>query len=436
MLRRKIYNYLLQWKDEQNKPCLLIQGARQVGKSTTIEQFCQENYDDYIMIDFELQPELRQIFDGNLDITTLKSKLSLYFRDKNLNEGKFALFLDEIQVCPNARTALKTFAIDGSIDVICSGSLLGLYYKEVSSYPVGYERIVDMFSLDFEEFLWANNVDATIIEVARESFINKKPLDDFYIKILSDLFKHYTIVGGMPKVVMKYINTKDFNIVLQEQQATINSYIIDILKYAPESMKQKIINTYNSIPSQLGKKNKKFMYTKVDDEKDVGSRKYASALYWLVDAGLVNQAFNLTEPALPLMSNIITNSFKVYMRDTGLLMSMYEAGTAQAIINDDYQINEGAIIENICAQEIFSRYKHLFYFEKKSKIELDFIINKEGLVYAIETKSGKKVASPSLNRCRQEYQTISKAMKFELNTNVVIDDKGIEHYPLFMMMFI
>ena len=201
MLERKITNILLEWKKEDKKPCLLIRGARQVGKTFIIDDFAKKNYENYIYINFELTPEYKKIFDGNLDIKTLIMKLEVTFPDKNIEPNKTILFLDEIQSCPNARTALKSFALDGRIDVISSGSLLGLYYKEVTSYPVGYERVIDLYPLDFEEFLWGVGIKKDTIEYAKECFNNIKLMDEYILKQLSEQFKMYMLVGGMPNIV-------------------------------------------------------------------------------------------------------------------------------------------------------------------------------------------------------------------------------------------
>ena len=437
MLERKITKTLIDWKKEEKKPCLLVRGARQVGKTYIIDNFAKNNYKNYIYINFELMPEYKKIFEGNLDIKTLIMKLEVTFPDKRIETNETVLFLDEIQSCPNARTALKSFSLDGRIDVIASGSLLGLYYKEVSSYPVGYERVIDLYPLDFEEFLWGIGIKKETIEYARESFKNKKTMDEYILKQLSEQFKMYILVGGMPKIVDKYVKTSSLSKVLTLQKAIIENYLMDVIKFAETTNKQKIINTFNSIPVQLSKKNKKFLYSNIkEDEENVGERKYASSIEWLKDAGIINFCYNLSEPALPLMSNIKLNTFKIYMRDTGLLIAMLEEGTQKAILEDNLYINEGAILENVCSSEIAIRHKQLMYFERKSKLEIDFILNLDGKVTAIEVKSGNNKQAKSLNSIIENYKTVKRYMKFEKDCNVFIDEKNIEHYPLFMIMFV
>ena len=345
MLKRKITEKLLNWKNNEDNICLLVRGARQVGKTYIIDEFAKKNYKSYIYINFELEPSYKSIFDGNLDIKTLKMKLELSFPNTPLISNNTIIFLDEIQACPNARTALKSFAMDNTMDVIASGSLLGLYYKEIASYPVGYEKIIDMYPLDFEEFLWAIGVKDEIIDVARNSFNNLLPLDEYILNQFEEYFKMYLLVGGMPKIVETYTQNNSLIKVLELQKSIVENYKMDILKYANEPSKQKIISCFNSIPSQLTKVNKKFLYKDIiDANANEGERKYSSSLEWLRDAGIINVCNNLTEPASPLVSNVIENSFKIYVRDTGLLISMFEQGVQKDILNENLYINEGAIL--------------------------------------------------------------------------------------------
>lgn len=437
MLERKITQKLIEWKKEKKKPCLLIRGARQVGKTYIIDDFAKNNYKSYIYINFELMPEYKKIFDGNLDIKTLIMKLEVTFPEVQIIPNETILFLDEIQSCPNARTALKTFSLDGRIDVISSGSLLGLYYKEVTSYPVGYERIIDMYPLDFEEFLWGIGIKKETIEYVRQCFEETKEVDTYILKQFSEQFKMYMLVGGMPNVVNEYINTSSLNKVITMQKAIVENYLIDIAKYAEKNNKQKIINTFNSIPIQLSKNNKKFRYSEIlEDEENIGERKYISAIEWLKDAGIINFCYNLSEPAIPLVSNIRQNCFKIYMRDTGLLISMFETGVQKAVMDEELYINQGAILENVCSEELKTRYDKIMYFERKSSLEIDFILNIDGKVTAVEVKSGNNKQAKSLNSIVENYKTVTRYIKLEKDCNVYKDDNNIEHYPLFMIMFL
>ena len=433
MLKRKIMDKLVAWKKQGKKQCLLVKGARQVGKTYTIEQFARENYENCIYINFELMPSMKAIFDGDLDFQTLRLNLEANFPNTRIERGKTLLFLDEIGVCPNARVALKTFAMDGTLDVIASGSLLGLYYREVASYPVGYEEPIEMYPLDFEEFLWAVGVSDGVIEVAKQGFASREALPVSMQDKLSEYFRLYMLVGGMPAVVNTYLETKSINRAREVQRALVESYKNDVIKYAATTDKQKILKTFESIPVQLGKKNKKFMWSDIDEgDKFAGERKYGSALEWLRDAGIVNFCYNLTDPVAPLVSHRKLDAYKVYMRDTGLLVSMLETGVTKQILAGDDMVNEGSVTENVIAGELAAHGHELAYFEKRGELEIDFVLNLDGEVTAVECKSGKHTQARSLESVRRNYQTVGRCMKLEKNTSVGVDDDGIEWYPLFM----
>ena len=436
MLERKLMKDLINWKNEGNKPCLIVKGARQVGKTFIVNEFAKTNYNNYIYINFELNPEYKAIF-SDLSFEMITRKLETTFYNKSLVPNHTIIFLDEIQNCPNAITSLKSFAMDKRFDVIASGSLLGLKLKDISSYPVGYVRELELFPLDFEEFLWAIGYKKENIEYFRKAFYTKISVDEYLISNINKQFELYIMIGGMPGVINEYIATNRLSKVLQAQRALIQNYKIDAIKYAEIMDKQKIINTLESIPGQLAKKNKKFSYNDINVEDKYGSaRKYTSSLLWLKDAGIINYCYNLSEPALPLATNIKLNFFKVYMKDTGLLISMLEDGTQSALINEGLYINKGGILENIFAQELASRYDRLMYFERPGKLEVDFVLNINGIVTAIEAKSGNNKQSKSLYSVINNYKTIKRYIKFEKDSNIFVDGKGIEHYPLFMIMFL
>jgi len=437
MLERKFYQQLLEWKKNKKKQCLLVKGARQVGKTYIIEKFAKENYTSYIYINFELQPEYKKIFDGNLDYDTLIMQLDLYFPTVKIIPNETLLFLDEIQSCPNARVSLKSFAIANKIDVISSGSLLGLYYKEVSSYPVGYEKELELYPLDFEEFLWAIGINKNTISYVREAFNKKKQIEENIIEKFNEYFKLFIIIGGMPQVVNDYITNKSISSAIDLQKQIINLYKSDVLKYQKENEKQNTIMVFQSIPSQLAKKNKKFQYNIISNTNyTVGEKKYFNSIEWIKDAGIINFCFNLQEPAIPLEANKRMDCYKIYMRDTGLLLAMMETGIQKSIYNENLYINEGGIIENICASELNNHYGNLYYFEKKSKLEIDFIANINGIATAIEIKSGNNRKAKSLQSIIDNYKTVKRYIKFENINNIYIEENNIEHYPLFMIMFI
>jgi Predicted ATPase (AAA+ superfamily) len=436
MLRRKITDELIRWKNSSNKKSLLVKGARQVGKTFIIDDFGKKNYRNYLYINFEVTPDVKKVFEGDLDVDTLIRKLSIRYRDIRFEPGELLIFLDEIQNCPGARVSFKSFSMDGRFDVIGSGSLLGFNYKEVSLYPVGYENILEMYSLDFEEFLWALGISETNIAYISECICNKKPLDEYILNKVDEYYRWYTLVGGMPGAVNRYIKTNSFGEVLSVQKAIISGYMDDISKYAPKSDKVKIRNVFFSIPAQLGKNNKKFRYSVIIGHKEgEGLRDYGSALLWLYEAGIINYCHNLQEPVAPLVSNMMVDAFKIYMRDTGLLISMMESEVGIAILDGDMVINQGAIVENITADIISKKSVPLLYFEKKGKLEVDFVLNIKGIVTAVEVKSGNNRQSKSLDVLMSEKYKVQRGIKLE-KSNIFVDDAGVEHYPLFAIEFL
>ena len=294
-----------------------------------------------------------------------------------------------------------------------------------------------MYPLDFEEFLWAVGIKENIILEVKNCFENKKAVDEYILQQLNKQFKMFLMVGGMPRIVDEYVKEKSLGKVMSLQKSMVEDYKLDVVKYAETSIRQKVLNTFDSIPAQLAKKNKKFSYVNIlENEKNIGERKYSSSIEWLKNAGIINYCYNLTEPAAPLKSNLRLDCFKIYMRDTGLLMSMYEEGIQKDILNDELYVNEGAILENVCAEEIQTRYNDVMYFERKSQLEVDFVLNIKGRVTAVEVKSGNNTQSKSLKSIINNYKTVSRYIKLEKNTNIYVDNLGIEHYPLFMIMFI
>jgi len=436
VLRRKISDILLEWKNSPRKKSLLVRGARQVGKTFIIEDFAKKNYDNYIYINFELSPRMKKIFEGDLDVDSLVRNLSIRFPTIKFEPGNLLIFLDEIQSCPKARTSLKSFSIDGRFDVIATGSLLGINYKDVPSYPVGYETTVELRSLDFEEFLWAMGVNEEVILYVSDAIHRKKPIDESILEKMEEYYRFYAIVGGMPSVVNRFIETNSFGEVLLAQKEIIAGYLDDISKYAPTSDKSRIKNTFRSIPIQLAKKNKKFSYSLIEGYKPgEGSKTYGSSLSWLYDAGIVSFCYNLQEPSLPLASNIKLDSFKIFMNDPGLLMSIMEKGVDIAFLDGDMKINKGGIVENLTADILLKKNFPLTYFERKGRLEVDFILNLGGIVTALEVKSGNNKLSKSLDAVMSEKYNVERGIKLEI-TNNYVDEAGVEHYPLFAVAFL
>ena len=431
MLERKIIKDLLEWKNQKRKMCLVVKGARQVGKTFIIDKFAKENYKHYIYINFDERPAYKAIFDGDLDIESLIKKMSLRIPNAELVANETIIFLDEIQNCPNARTALKFFALDGRFDVIASGSLLGINYKEVRSFPVGYVEHLEMHSLDFEEFLWANGVSKQSILDLKEYFNKKEKVPTAMHEKMMELFKEYIVVGGMPRVVEEFIETNNFGNVLKLQKSIIGDYLDDIAKYAKESEKAKARACFLSIPKHLSKDYKKFRYGYV--EPRATAKKFEGSLMWLYDAGIINFCNNLTIPELPLEGNARSDIFKVYMKDTGLLMAMLEDGSQADIIDGNLGIYKGAIYENIIADIFAKSGKKLYYFEHNSKIEIDFFIRYNNQAVAIEVKSAENTKSKSMNSIIENWN-VKHGIKLS-SKNIGETDK-IDCYPLYMAMFI
>ena len=431
MLKRKIYQSLIEWKKQTEKMCLVVKGARQVGKTFIIDKFARENYENYVYINFDENPGYKVIFDGDLDVNNLIKQISLRVPNVSLVPHKTIIFLDEIQNCPNARTALKFLALDKRFDVIASGSLLGINYKEVESFPVGYTEQLEMYSLDFEEFLWANGIEEQSILDVKEFFDKKEVVPQAMHERMMELFKEYIVVGGMPRVVNDFVKNHNFANVLKIQKAIISDYEDDIAKYADGSEKAKARACFLSIPKHLSKDYKKFRYSLV--MQSGSSRKYAGSLMWLYDAGIINFCHNLEIPQLPLEGNSKSDTFKVYMRDTGLLVAMLDEGKQEDIIDGNLGIYKGAIYENIIGDVLAKKGKKLYYFEYNSTLEVDFFIRYERVITAIEVKSSGNSKSKSLETLMEKYG-VKKGIKLAPSN---YGKKGeIDIFPIYMAMFL
>ncbi len=431
MLQRKITENLIQWKNQPDKRCLVIKGARQVGKTYIIDKFARDQYKNYIYINFDENPSYQLIFDGDFSVETLIKQISLRVPGAKLVPGETLIFLDEIQNCPRARTALKFLAIDKRFDVIASGSLLGINYKDVPSFPVGYVEHLEMYSLDFEEFLWANGVSSESINDIKEYFIEKEKVPAAMHERMMQLLKEYIVVGGMPRVVSEFIQTHNFARALKLQKSIISDYFDDIAKYAEGAEKTKARACFLSIPKHLAKDYKKFQYSTVD--KNGSARKYGGSLMWLYDAGIINFCYNLATPQLPLEGNAKSDIFKVYMRDTGLLMAMLEDGSQEDIMDGNLGIYKGAIYENIIADIFGKAGKKLYYFEYNSKLEIDFFIRYQKRAVAIEVKSAENTKAKSMDSVIENYG-VEYGIKLS-SKNVGVNGQ-IDSYPLYMAIFL
>lgn len=430
MLKRIIEDELIVWKNNPNKKCLIIEGARQVGKTYIIKHFAEQNYENYIELNFVSTPSLCKIFDGDLDIETILANISLYSAyGNNLKPHKTLIFLDEIQACANARTALKFFALDGRYDVISSGSMLGNYSK-VASYPTGYVEFLQMHPLTFEEFLWANGVSDKIISILKNCYDNKEKVNDAMNDKMLELFRQYIVVGGMPDIVNSFVTQHNYATVLKMQRNIVKDYENDIAKYADSTEKVKSKACFRSVPAQLSKENKKFMYGVV--EKNSKSSKYLGSINWLIDAGIVAICKNLSALDLPLVGYSEDNNFKIYMNDTGLLVSMLDDGTTAQIIDGNLGIYKGAIFENVIAQILSSHDIPLYFFNRNNSLELDFVLSKNASVFPVEVKATNSRAK-SLRTILNENSDMCGIKLIDGNVGEI---DRMTTYPLYMAMFL
>jgi len=388
MLRRKMMDSLIKWKIEKGKECLLVNGARQVGKTFIIREFAKQNYENVIEINFLKKPQFKDVFEGDLEMNELIKRISAIDQYAVFIEGKTLLFLDEIQECGNARTALKFIAEDNRFDCIASGSMLGIAYRSTRSIPVGYERQIEMYSLDLEEFLWASGYDVVRIGYVKEYFDNKTAIPSSINDVFTEKLREYAIVGGMPSVVNVFIETNNFGMVHEEQQRIISSYLADIAKYAPLVEKPKVRNCFLSIPAQLAKENKKFQYSVV--EKGSRASTFGNSLEWLRDAGLIKFCYNVSTPTFPLPAYDQTGYFKVYMVDIGLLVAMHGFDMKNEIYNNSLKgPAKGGIYENLIADILLKKGIPLNYYKpSESKQEIEFLLTKKGNIIPLEVKSG------------------------------------------------
>lgn len=388
MLKRKIEQRLKDWKSSPNRKPLLIKGCRQCGKTFSVLDFAKKNYKHVVYLNFFENPDYCSVFEGSLEIDNITMLLSALLGSEAIFEpGNTILVLDEIQECPDARTALKFFHLDGRYDVIGTGSLLGVrgYGKEPKSIPVGYETTIDMSPLDFEEFLWANGVSEVVIDSLKKNITQVTPVPEALHKKMRQLLLQYTVVGGMPDVVQTFVDTKRLDEVLNMQRDIVRSYEDDMIKYANQKDKSRILECFQSIPKQLSKENKKFQYSVV--KKGSTASKYAGSLQWIEDAGIISRCYNLSATELPLDGNAQDDVFKVYMRDCGLFISMLEDGTQFDVLQGNLARYKGAIFENLIADIFTKMGRKLYYFHKNSGLEVDFVIRYKGECTLVEVKA-------------------------------------------------
>ena len=398
MLKRRIESVLVEWKTSKSKKPLVIKGIRQCGKTYIVQKFAKENYNSVVYMNFILEPDKKSAFTGNIDVDTIILNLSALIPGSRFIAGKTCIILDEIQECREARTALKSFQIDGRFDVIATGSLLGVrgYGKSnkameegQDSIPVGYETVVEMHPLDFEEFLWANGINNKVIDLVKACFESETVVPDGIHKVMMELLYRYVIVGGLPEVVNTFLETKNIELTYKVQRNLIAEYEEDMVKYADDADKPRIRECFESIPKQLAKDNKKFQYSIV--RKGGRSSQYIGSLQWLEDAGIVKRCYNTQITELPLEGNSVNDCFKLYTTDVGLLVAMLDYGTQADILKGNLLGCKGAIYENLMADFLCKSEQKLYYFQKDSGLELDFLVRYKGecVVLEVKAKSGK-----------------------------------------------
>lgn len=432
MLKRKIIKKLEAWKGTIANKALLIKGARQVGKTTVVRQFAKANYKNLVEINFEQMPVAKQAFEGNLDARTILLNLSAMGFGP-LEPGKTLIFFDEIQSCPKARTAIKFLVEDGQYDYIESGSLLGINYKDVSSYPVGFEHELDMFPLDFEEFLWACNISDDVVSMLKDCYASIRPVPDFLHQQIMDRYRQYLVVGGMPEVVATYISNEDFGKTITNQKDILAGYRNDISKYAGND-KMLVKSVFDAIPGQLSKQDKRFVLASI--EKNASRRKYGAPTQWLVDAGMAYYSFNVGSFELPFPSHENMRLYKLFFVDSGLMCAMVLNGIQAKVLTGDIFVNEGALAENYVAGELAKHGVSLNYYDRKSKHELDFVFPEDDKITILEVKSGKDYKKHvSLDMAQSLFsEKINRRIVMSCN-NLEVED-GVLYLPFYMSMFI
>ena len=394
MLRRKIDDILLEWKESEDRKPLVIKGCRQCGKTSSVVAFAKKHYPHVVYLDFHEHREYKAFFAGALDVDTITFNMTLNLPNSRFVEGKTVLIFDEIQDCPSARSSLKYFKLDGRYDVICTGSLLDvngyrtaeeLEEEQNASIPVGFEEIIEMYPLDFEEWLWANDVQQQHVDYLKQCLEQEIPVNLSVHQRMRELLLRYVIVGGMPEVVTTYLKTNDMQRVIKRQHSIIETYKSDMIKYARNEDKVRIRECFDSIPAQLARENKKFVYSVI--QPNARAKQYRGSLQWIEDAGIIRRCYNLHITELPLIGNADMNTFKVYMADIGLLINMLDEGVQWKILQGDLLGYKGAIFESLMADILGKIGRKLYYFHKSSGLELDFVIPYKGKCTPLECKA-------------------------------------------------
>lgn len=397
LLKRKIDKYLTDWKNKPDRKPLIIKGARQIGKTRSVEWFASQNYASVIEINFIEQKKYREIFNDGFEVDAILKNISLLNPELKFIPGNTIFFFDELQACPNCATSLKFFKLDGRFDVICSGSLMGISYREIESNSVGYKEDYEMHSMDFEEFLWAMGYNDEFTADLLSHMLDVRPLSELQMDTLMSLFRDYVIIGGMPEVVSTYVRNKNFSGTLDIQRQLLKDYEEDITKYVEGLDKAKVKAVYNHISTFLAKENKRFQITKI--ARNARNRDYMGCVEWLADAGVVNVCYCLNQPELPLKGNYDPKMYKIYFKDTGLLIaSLDEEAQEDLRANRNLGTYKGAIYENIVGDMLVKQGYRLFYYHSdRPALEMDFFIRDADSLIPVEVKANDG-ATASLNR--------------------------------------
>ena len=435
MLKRKASALIKKWLDTKNSKCLVVQGARQTGKTYTVRHFAQEHCEELVEINFKQLPSAKDIFEGDLTVENMVMGMRFRFPEKKLLPGRCLIFLDEIQECQEAVTSLKFWAQDNRYDVIASGSLLGIDYKRASSYPVGYVDYLQMHGVDFEEFLWGMGISGEMIDEICRYMHEQKPVPAAINARMMSYYRQYIAVGGMPEAVQKYVDTADFREVDSIQRSLLQGYLYDIAHYATAEEKVKAERCYLSLARQLlDKENHKFQYKEV--EHGGRAQKYLSSIEWLLRADMLHLCRRVTDVRFDLDDYVRDDFFRAYTTDLSLLMAMKDFALKQHIVENTLERNtKGGIYECATADALYKKgYQLYFYKNETAKREIDFIIQKDGEVMPIDVKSGNQRAN-SMKALMRGSGNISRGYKFT-DGNIGTDEDGVVTLPLYMVAFV
>ena len=433
MIKRKIYSRLEDFNNDNGRYALLIDGARQVGKTFIVREFAKAYYDEFIEINFVKMKGAAEIFENVEDERDILTKLSTFAR-REFKKGRTLVFLDEVQRCPEAVTYIKFLVEEGSCHYVLSGSLLGIELKNVRSYPVGYMDEVKMYPLDFEEFVLATGERPELVAAARESWQTGRKLDKVFHERLLKLWRLYLVVGGMPAVVQKYLDTRNISLVVREQKKIIALYRRDIAQY-DEKNALRIRAVFDRIPAELNDMNKRFFASSV--KPGVTFENLGDEFLWLKEAGVALPVVSVSEPKLPLKLSEKPSLFKLFSNDVGLLAAQYMNGIQLKILNGEAEVNFGAVYENAVAQELVAHgFGELTYYSSNRHGELDFVLEKDGKVLPIEVKSGKHY------KRHRALSRVLSAAEYDIETAIVFNDEKLEadgtkrYEPIYMCMFL